>query len=679
VRIPVLYDSPALTYRHEVVVIQSGTAAPDQDYPGGNSFRPRGYATLVSRPDVGVDPVETSQGEPGLVDARDLDGDGVCDAVLVATGGYGLTWYRGLGGGRFEEPDRYGESLGAAFRDFTPADLDADGTADLLGRFFEQPPATDWLQAYLARGDGTFAPGPVLLPEQWSNGYQIHDLDGDRWPDVLVLPRDDPPGAIGVETMVHYGRGDGSFESAVDLPHLAGGKRWSYYFWLFGDLDGDGDDDALARIPPWGMEDVMGWPLFVEARESHYGPHGLERRGGNFGPEKLLDVDGDGRADPLYVLHPAPADPARDALIWRRTTEDGDFEAERTLLDWDASSLALAFVARADVDAAEPGAEIVAQLAGPDANLTLTFAGSGREERRLLWSGEIPGPAADSILDADGDGRLDLATTRGGFHVIPGDGRGGFLRGRARRWYGEADSLVQDFDGDGFPDLLGTSSMNGEPRFAISLDAGLVLDEDAAPPSVEILLDPVLDPFDSPAGFWNEWHVSTLADDDCAASPEVLTRRVDWPAVPAGAPRRFRLAAETEIRVYQPVGGGRTTIVLRGPSEMEARALLARIEFDGGAAIDRVDRLLLVAHDMYGLTAGELGDGDLARRNDRLIRRFRFSDGRLTGAFETRPGGDVTLTARARDGAGNESVGHASVAAAYHALCAGGEVLVRCE
>jgi hypothetical protein len=140
--------------------------------------------------------------------------------------------------------------------------------------------------------------------------------------------------------------------------------------------------------------------------------------------------------------------------------------------------------------------------------------------------------------------------------------------------------------------------------------------------------------------------------------------------VPPGAARRFRTASGTEIRVYERPGGAVSTIALLGPIESEARALLARIERDGGASIERVEVLNLLARDEYGARAVDLGDAALAGKYDRLARRFVFEGPRLIGASVTRPGGDLTISARARDEAGNESAVTVSVRAAEGALSA---------
>ncbi len=203
-------------------------------WDGGPGY---GYQLLLSRPDAEPIVGERSQGQPGLIDARDLDGDGVRDAVLTpAPSGwndsfpkYGLVWYRGLPGPRFVEPDRYRESFGPWPTRLFPGDLDADGTLDLLASL--EPLPDEYVRPFLGRGDGTFEPGAVtsIIGSNW--GQLLHDLDDDGLPDLLVLPADDPPSGYGTETMVHYGRGDGRFEAAVDPPQ--GLKKTLVWFTRF--------------------------------------------------------------------------------------------------------------------------------------------------------------------------------------------------------------------------------------------------------------------------------------------------------------------------------------------------------------------------------------------------------------------------------------------------------------
>lgn len=317
--------------------------------------RGRGYQLLLSRADGPPELGERSGGLPRLLDTRDLDGDGVLDALLLPESSVGLVRYRGLPGARFAEPKRFGEALGDWPTSFFRADLDRDGTLDLLSyrRWYgyDRPR----FQSLLGRGDGTFDRfDPVELIDD-VDYFTVRDLDGDGAVDFVIGPRDDPAGAYTAATNVYYGRGDGTFEPHVPLPHLTGGRMWSYVGRPFGDLDGDGDDDMLVKIPTWGWSDVMAWPYFVDGRSGHYGPHGLERAGNSGYVYRLLDVDGDGRDDPTYLRSSDAPGPASTALVWRRITQAGDFEAERVLLEWDPSALALTFAARAELDAAEAG------------------------------------------------------------------------------------------------------------------------------------------------------------------------------------------------------------------------------------------------------------------------------------------------------------------------------------
>jgi hypothetical protein len=112
----------------------------------------------------------------------DLDGDGRTDLVLLQPGldrGLSVLPWRGSSFGPATLLDVAGSSVAAA-------DLDRDGDVDLL----VASPARRSLLFLRNLGDGRFAT-PVEIPLGGvPSRLAVADVDGDTWPDVVVLESD---------------------------------------------------------------------------------------------------------------------------------------------------------------------------------------------------------------------------------------------------------------------------------------------------------------------------------------------------------------------------------------------------------------------------------------------------------------------------------------------------------
>ena len=215
--------------------------------------------------------------------AADLDGDGNVDLASADLWSNRVSVFLGTGGGAFAPAVPYdaaspGSLLATRLRpggpidlvpsngpvllgdgdggftpstgDFAPgiypmnfadADLDRDGKMDLVV-------ANQWDHVTLLFGDGTGAfPDPTVLPtERYPQRVVTADLNGDGWPDLLVVLYQN--GGVGLNTtLVLLGTGGGEFGAA---PIMMGDRPFAV-----ADLDGDGKPDLLGshfNENPWG-------------------------------------------------------------------------------------------------------------------------------------------------------------------------------------------------------------------------------------------------------------------------------------------------------------------------------------------------------------------------------------------------------------------------------------------
>jgi len=413
--------------------------------------------------------------------AADVDGDGDLDALAASLFDSKLTWYENTDGAGSFSGEKPISSSAAGVLSFVAADLDGDDDPDVL--------AVDWGGDQLlwyenTDGKGSFAAAQVVST-QVDGPIDVFaaDLDGDGDLDVLSASSVD-------DKVAWYENLDGAGSFGPQHVLTLSAREASSVF--AGDLDGDGDLDALAAAR---LDDAVLW---------------FENEGaGIFGPKRVIaatvdgassvftgDVDGDGDLD---VLATANVD---DEIVWFDNLDGaGDFAAKRKVTDLlDGTPIAVVedldrdgildlvavlqdsdeivwYEQRNESDPLNPdtdgdglldGFEVTYGLAPLDSDQEGNLVPDGEEDPDLDGLDHLGEQAAGShpfVADSDGDGLLDGAEVSvHGSDPANVDSDGDGLADGAEVAAGtDVDDPDSDGDGllDGFEGLYGFDPAGG--------------------------------------------------------------------------------------------------------------------------------------------------------------------------------------------------------------------------
>jgi hypothetical protein len=361
-----------------------------------------------------VDPDDFDRAiDPTRVVAGDVDEDG--DADLVVVGSRGHMVFENDGSGAF--------TLGFIKTTFgveTPSldDVDGDGHLDLVGVF---PLGSDDFTGYLV-GDGaggfgspvTFEPLSAPHPDRLSN-LATADVDGDGDTDVLVTSW--IASVPGRHVGVYLNDGTGTFGARTSYAVGLDSDTAYPVFLDTGDVDGDGDPDAIVTSGRWVDDPEIG------SREVTIGAVALNDGTGAFAPTAAGDVEIGGMG-----------------FVWPLQPVFGDLDGD------------------GDLDVAVGGFGSVTTMLGD---------GAGGFAAPVRTPVGVSGPI-DHIeaVHVDEDGRLDLVGSYGPDEavVVYGDGAGGVDAHHAvvpgSPGLLDLDLEAGDLDGDGDPDIVTVSQDN---------------------------------------------------------------------------------------------------------------------------------------------------------------------------------------------------------------------------
>ena len=383
--------------------------------------------------------------KPTAISLADMNGDGRLDIVSVYEyAGTTLSIHLAGPDGTFTEGARY--QAGLLHRAIATGDMDGDGAEDVL--VGGGPDGTVWLLP--GSGAGT-------LPDRFrtdAGGFRpdsvtLADFTGEGVLDVLCLFQNV------VEILVVPGHGDGTFDLGAGDMRTGSSPGFSISQAVVGDLNGDGELDAVVtERGGWmvsvllGSADRLSKDL-VNTSYFKYADPGEIATGGGPATAALSDLNGDGALDLVT------ANRNDDTVSVLLGGGDGTF-AEHVVFDtghlpWYVAIGDLNGDGRPDIVTANRDSHDLSVLLGEGNG---TFGPQKRLDVGLsaYWV---------TVDDLDADGVADIVATAGEYPspsrvvVFRGNGDGTFAEPASYHvGYGAEQAKVADVNGDGVLDVL---------------------------------------------------------------------------------------------------------------------------------------------------------------------------------------------------------------------------------
>lgn len=432
---------------------------------GDGLFSPRGSSWLAGKGNGTFEPFRllANRGNAWVALARDVDGDGLGDAVLASfnevvvhpgrasTGPYGQD--------DFELPPAAPKFF-AQWQLQRADDFDRDGDMDLIaaGSNSATPPYLHLAVVKNTDGEGTlndqalYAINPAV--KHTVVGLGTGDLTGDGWPDALLVSH------VNLASTVHWTVMAGGPGGVLTVHHagvIEGVIPLLYDGLGVADFDGDGDLDAAVMAAEWTAGQTTPVMFRVEVLANagdgqlmHARSFDLRTLGQLVLPGALAigDYDGDGHPDLAAVVANQtvnPKQPPQSTVHVLRNLHDGMLGFQPATV-WETGDRVVSLATiRLDGRTDERLAALVGLPLPPasvpvytfpkmrSAVVTLKLEGmelvttATREER-----GDMVGEPLNHIskivpADMNGDGQADLLTI-GAYQtgVMIGDGAGGF-------------------------------------------------------------------------------------------------------------------------------------------------------------------------------------------------------------------------------------------------------------
>jgi hypothetical protein len=354
----------------------------------------------------------------------------------------------------FSPPVSYSTGISSTYFGGGPvavADFDGDGKLDIAVR---DKAASGAISVLLGKGDGTFQ-SPLITPVPPVGlsevGLAVGEFDGDAKPDLVLTT-----GTFGSSVSVLLGKGDGTFQNALNVPVGRGPTRV-----VVGDFDRDGKQDIAVANSVDNTVSVLlgnGDGTFQAARNFAVGFGPIDLAAGDFngdGKPDLVVLNGGsrnvsvllGNGDGTFQVVQEPTDVGGLFYNSDDSIAVGDFNGDGKL-DLATTAVVNPF--------GNPMFVAAVRLGNGDG----TFLPPVVVDPNLLSSDLV-------VADFNGDGKPDLAVNgliynTPALDVLLGNGDGTFQTTQFPG--GVSSGGVGDFNGDGKLDLVAANAINfGQP------------------------------------------------------------------------------------------------------------------------------------------------------------------------------------------------------------------------
>src|SRR5437773_56995 len=379
-----------------------------------------------------------SGSNPRAVALGDFNADGKLDLVVADSDSNNVSVLLGNGDGTFQAPLTFGAGSGAS--SVAVSDFNGDGKLDLVVTV-----GSAGVSVLLGNGDGTFQAAVNYATGSSPYAVAVGDFNADGKVDLAIANGD------AADVSVLLGNGDGTFQTTA-LTFSTG--TWPSSV-AVGDFNADGRLDlAVANFGAASVSVLLGNPSAVLG-----GADGTFQAAPTYaaGTNPLAVTEGDFNRDGVPDL--AVADSGSGTVSVLLGNDDGTFQ---TALAFPAGngpeSVAIGdFNSDGELDLAvtNPGSATVSVLLGN---------GDGTFQAPLTF-GAGSGASSVALGDLNADGKLDLVVANRGFStvsVLLGNGDGTFqapLTISVSRAHAVA---VGDFNRDGVPDLAVANRNSGD-------------------------------------------------------------------------------------------------------------------------------------------------------------------------------------------------------------------------
>ncbi len=331
-------------------------------------------------------------GEVRAIHGDDVDGDGDMDLFLIASGDDAIVWYENAAGnGSVWSPHPITQT-GREYQALVAEDMDGDGDMDIAfgaGAF----DTVGWL-------DNTAGDGSSFIEHTCRTAYVFQnpvsvaasDVDGDGDLDVFAASSNDDKLACYINT---DGNG-GPWEEQVISDSAAEASSITA-----GDVDGDGDIDALATSVTDGR---VAWYDNTGGAGTDWEAHVISTAAVEAQSVQAGDMDGDGDVDALVASR------LDDKIAWHENlTGDGSQWGEH-VISVSAESARSAYPVDMDNDG---DMDVLSEAAYGAVSVSwyenLTGDGTSWGHHGISAYNQIA--ASPRAADLDGDGDMDVVTT----------------------------------------------------------------------------------------------------------------------------------------------------------------------------------------------------------------------------------------------------------------------------